>query len=122
MFKQLFLTLGILVSISAGASTHGGGVLSVASMTVGELQSLGGSGGGGGVLTSTNGGGPLTSKEIIFHIGQKDGLVEFAYGKLVDKQWQVQKIELPTVDIQGDLQVLKALEISEVSKAWTELK
>lgn len=101
MSKFLFSIIVVLSVSSALAGTHGGGVLAVAASKFGDLQS---------------------NPEVVFHIGETDNTVKFAYGQLVNGQWQVQKLEFPTADIQGDLQAVKALELSKNSKTWVSIK
>jgi len=62
------------------------------------------------------------TKEIIFNIGQKNGVVKFAYGQLVDQQWQVQKLEMAVSDLVSDPSVIKALQDSKSLNSWAEIK
>lgn len=86
------------------------------------------SGGGGGILNYTqedqlkNQLNTSNNKEIIYNIGQKDGLIQFAYGKLVDKKWQIQKIEMLEVDLINDTSVMTALQDSKDLKSWAEIR
>jgi hypothetical protein len=75
--------------------------------------------GGGGVMMKT-----MSSKQpqIVYNIGKQDGLVHFAYGQLVDKQWQIQKLEIPEADLMANIAVVKALQDSESQNDWIELK
>lgn len=75
--------------------------------------------GGGGVMMRT-----MSSKQpqIVYNIGQQNGVVRFAYGQLVDKNWQIQNIEMPESELVADLTVVKALQESKTLNAWTELK
>lgn len=75
--------------------------------------------GGGGVMMRT-----LSTKQpqIIYHMGQQDGLVRFAYGQLVDQKWQIQKVEMPEAELVANLTVVKALQDSKALNSWTELK
>jgi len=101
-------------------------------LTVSSSLAFAGGSGGGGVMMdtmrvkhdmlNTNGGGVLSPKEIVFHMGQNNGLVKFAYGQLVDKKWQVQKIEISEADLKVDACVMKALQDSKDLKSWAEIK
>lgn len=127
MLKLTTLILGTFFSFTAMASTHGGGVLMKNAMMragngAGTMDALLGSGGGGAVLNSTNDGGPIGTKEIIFNMGQKDGLVKFAYGQLVDRKWQVQKIEMPETELEIDPAVINALRNSKLKNSWSEIE
>lgn len=75
--------------------------------------------GGGGVMMRTF---SMQNPQIVYHMGQQDGLVRFAYGQLVDKKWQVQKVEMAQADLATDESVFKALQDSSISKSWTEIK
>lgn len=109
-------------------------ILSIA-LTLVSVSSFAGGGGGGGVMAKVMAvkaniddtglmptGLNVKSPEIIFNMGQKNGLVKFAYGQLVDKKWQVQKIEMPEADLMVDASVMKALQDSKDLKSWAEIK
>ncbi len=97
MLKLTTLILGTLISISTIASTHGGGVLIRNAMI-----------------------GP--DKEIIFNMGQKDGVVKFAYGQLIENKWQVQEVELPIVEVEQDQAIMRALLNSRLNKNWSQIQ
>lgn len=84
-----------------------------------SLNSFAGGSGGGGVLMNAM---RAQNREIIYNMGQKDGTVKFAYGQLVDKQWQVQKLEMAVSDLEGDTSVIKALQDSKSLNSWAEIK
>ena len=60
--------------------------------------------------------------EIILHLGQADGLVKFAYGKITNGQWQIKDLELPLNDLESDASVMKALTDSIDTQTWAEIK
>lgn len=104
-------------------------------ITLVSFTSFAGGGGGGGVMAKVmavkagiddtglmNPGMTLKTPEIIYNIDQKNGLVKFAYGQLVDKKWQIQKIEMPESELAVDAAVMKALQDSKSSKSWAEIK
>jgi hypothetical protein len=104
MPKYLIILSLIIPSVSF-AGGHGGGVM----MTVGpakQIDSLG----------------APQPKEIVFHLGQHDGLIKFAYGHLVNNDWQVQKLEIPEADLLDDSSVMKAIQNSKSLKDWAEIR
>ncbi len=101
----------ILFSVNAFASTNGGGVLTKNFSMRPNVDLLGGTGGGG----------VMKSPEIIFHMGQKDGLVKFAYGHLEGNQWQIQKVQIPALDLKLDETVVEALKQSQQSNDWAQI-
>lgn len=102
----------ILFSVNVFASTNGGGVLMKNFSMRPNVDILGGTGGGG----------VMKSPEIVFHMGQKDGLVKFAYGHLEGNQWQIQKIQIPTNGLTLAPEEISALEKSEITKDWVYIK
>lgn len=93
----------------------------------------GGSGGGGVMMNNFmvrpdralelgGGGGLRPGSEIVFHMGQENGMVKFAYGRLIENKWQIEKHELPTKEILDDDEVIKALELSQSVQDWAPLK
>ncbi|MFN3698359.1 MAG: hypothetical protein ACK4VO_13050 [Pseudobdellovibrio sp.] len=97
MFKLTTLIFGTLVSLTSFASTHGGGILMVADRLA-------------------------SGSELIYHMGENDKSVRFAYGQLQNGQWQIQNIELPKADLLNDEQAINALNASRLTKKWVELK
>lgn len=127
MLKLTTMICGTVISFSAMASTHGGGVLMRNAMMragngAGTMDSLLGSGGGGAVLDSTNGGGPVAAKEIIFNMGQKDGLIRFAYARFEKGQWISQEVEFFESDLISDVSLMRSLQESKVLNSWSEIK
>lgn len=102
----------ILFSVNAFASTNGGGVLMKNFSARPSYDLFGGTGGGGVVK----------SPEIVFHMGQKDGLLKFAYGHLEGNQWQVQKVQIPATELTLAPEEISALEKSEITKDWVYIK
>lgn len=80
--------------------------------------SLAGTGGGGVMMRTFS----LNNPQIVYHMGQQDGFVRFAYGQLVNKKWEIQNIEMSESELMADLTVVKALQDSKTLNAWTELK
>lgn len=96
---------------------NGGGTMTLAAgdeLGAGSLLQLFG-GSGSEVALYTN-------PEIIFHMEQKDGFVKFAYGKLVDKQWQIQNIYSPASELSFTREEISALETSKITKDWVYIK
>lgn len=75
--------------------------------------------GGGGVMMRTF---ALNNPQIVYHMGQQDGLVRFAYGQLVDKKWQIQKVQMPEAELLNNVSVINALETSKNLNDWVNLK
>lgn len=78
----------------------------------------GGSGGGGVLMNSMD----MNNPEIIFHMGQTEDTVSFAYGHLVGNEWSVERFVMPTADLQQDQGVAEALLKSKDSKTWVKIK
>ncbi len=62
------------------------------------------------------------AQEIIFNFGQNQNEIRLGYGSLVNNQWQIEKIKLPTNLNQIDPAVAKALTESAVTKTWAVIK
>lgn len=101
-------------------------------LTVSSSLAVAGGSGGGGVMMDTmrvnrealgtHGGGVLSPKEIVFHMGQNNGLVKFAYAQLINKQWDIKEVTLPVSEISNDESAVKALDESRNLNQWVELK
>ena len=108
----LILTFSVLVSEFAFAGgTGGGGVMMRESIT-----------NPANLLENATAGGVFKSKEIIFNMGQKNGVVKFAYGKLVNSNWQIQNIQISDSELAFDLKVVEALNQSLKMKNWAEIR
>lgn len=81
------------------------------------LASLAGGGGGGGVMSAQL---LSNSTEIVYHLGEYNGLVKFAYGKLVDDQWQVEELKVAKAKLSQA--AMQALLESKQLNDWSELK
>lgn len=64
----------------------------------------------------------MNSPEIVFHMGQKDGFVKFAYGHLEGNQWQIQRVQVPKNELTLAPEETSALEKSEITKDWVYIK
>lgn len=100
--------LCILFSLNSFASTNGGGVLSVMPND-------------GGTVDSTHGGGVL-SPVIVYHMGEKDGVVKFAYAQLINNKWDIKKLSATESEITSDMAAKAALDQSQNLHQWIELK
>lgn len=76
--------------------------------------------GGGGVMMKTM----MSTKQpqIVYNMGQQNGLVRFAYGQLVSQKWEIQNFEMPESELMTDLTIVKALQDSKSLNDWAELK
>lgn len=108
-------------------------------LLVASVSFAGGSGGGGGgdrptpmmrmmnpnqfeTLAGSGGLRPDWSPEILFHMGQNNGQVKFAYGKLQGNQWQIQNGQMALTDLKLAPEALSALETSKATKDWVFIK
>jgi len=86
------------------------------------LQSIALAGvGGGGVGPRPEIGKIDFKPEIVFNMGQENGLVKFAYGELVGNQWQIKKIEMPKAELTLNPSAASALEKSKALQQWVEI-
>ena len=72
--KTLILFVTLIVSQILFAGTGGGGVMMMSSIKD-------------------------SASEIVYHMGEQDGVVRFAYGQLVQGQWQVQNAQVSTEEL-----------------------
>ena len=59
---------------------------------------------------------------IIYSMGQKDGLVRYALGQLVQGQWEIQEMTLPIQSVSENFEFVKSLTESQEKNDWAELK
>lgn len=85
---------------------------------VSTIASAGG-GGGGAVLMSTM---SVKSPEIVYALGQADGIVKFAYGQVLDGKWDIQKIEISEDELSGHTPLTEALENSKQTGSWGKIE
>lgn len=64
----------------------------------------------------------IGQSNIIYNMGQKDGLVRYAHGQLVKGQWEVQEINLPVQAVIENSEFVKALSESQLKNDWVEIK
>jgi len=64
----------------------------------------------------------IGQQNIIYNMGQKDGLVRYAHGQLLQGQWKVQEVILPVHVVTENSEFLNALIESELMSDWVELK
>ncbi|MFM6930100.1 MAG: hypothetical protein ACKOX6_16640 [Bdellovibrio sp.] len=108
----LLITLASSLAFASGGGGGGGWRPGTMMMTNPGLSEFGG----------TAGGGVIKSPEIVFHMGQKNGLVKFAYGQLSGNQWQIQKIQIPEFDLVQNPNIAEALMQSQQENNWTLIK
>lgn len=73
-------------------------------------------------LAKGNGGGTLSRPQIIFNMGQKDGLVRYAHGQLQNGEWAISEIVDSVDSVIQNSEFVKALTESQVKQDWVELK
>lgn len=112
MLKLTTLIFTTLFASISFASTHGGGVLMKNFSMRPNVDLLGGTGGGG----------VMKSPEIVFHMGQKDGLIKFAYGQLDGNQWQIRKIQIPVEELMHDSSASLAIQKSKSMHKWIPIQ
>lgn len=119
--KHLALTtiMTLVSSLALAAGGTGGGGWRPGPMAMTNKQNLDLSSFVG--ATSGNSGGGDRPREIVYNMGQKNGLVRFAYGQFVDQKWQIQKIEITEAELLNDNSTIKALEVSKSLNNWAEL-
>ena len=103
-------------------------------ITVFASAAFAGGSGGGGVMMNNfmvrpdrafepgGGDGLRPGSEIVFHMGQENGLIKFAYAQNIGSKWQTQRIALPTATLKSDPAVMIALEESSKLKQWAKIK
>ncbi len=103
-------------------------------ITVFASAAFAGGSGGGGVMMNNfmarpdrtfdlgGAGGLRPGAEIVFHMGQENGFIKFAYGRLIENKWQIEKHELPTKEIINEEEVISALELSKSMQNWAPIK
>jgi hypothetical protein len=92
---------------------------SMLSLTLLASQAFAGGSGGGAVLMD---GKLMASPEIVYFMGQNNGMVSFKYGQLNGKSWTIKDVELSAGELVADQAALRALEFSNLSKQWAEIK
>ncbi len=60
--------------------------------------------------------------EIVYHMGEQDGIVRFAYGSLVNNQWQVQKISGRLDYLTKKTDLITSLHESKNTHQWVQVK
>ncbi|MBS1972661.1 MAG: hypothetical protein JSU04_20300 [Bdellovibrionales bacterium] len=77
-------------------------------------------GGGGGLRPGMESG--MVRPEIVYHLGESNGVTSFAFGQLDNNEWKIQNITLPTSEIELDYNTKQALQVSKKLKNWAEVK
>lgn len=73
-------------------------------------------------LGGTGGGGVLGRLQIVFNMGQKDGLVKYAHGQLRNGEWIITEYVNSVESVVEDSEFVKALSESQMKQDWAELK
>jgi hypothetical protein len=85
-------------------------------LLLGSLAFAGGSGGTMHPFEINN------NTQIVYSMGEQNGLVKFSSAQLVDGQWQVQTHALPASDVAQDEAVSTALKASQSLNQWAQIK
>jgi hypothetical protein len=99
------LILSLIISSVSLAGGHGGGVMMIS-----------------GPAKQINSIKTAQPKEIVFHMGQQDGLIKFAYGQFIDKKWDIKEVTISTSELSVDESAAAALIKSKNLNQWVELK
>lgn len=59
---------------------------------------------------------------LVFHMGNSDGLVRFAYATLADGQWDVQYHSADEAELMANASISNAIEESLVSNGWASVE
>lgn len=70
----------------------------------------------------TGGGGVLGRPQIIYNMGQKNGLVKYAHGQLQNGEWVVAEVVDAVDSVIENSEFVKALTESQLKQDWVELK
>lgn len=72
-------------------------------------------------LGSKGGGGVLGRPQMVFNIGQRDGLVKYAHGQLQNGEWVVSEIVDSVDSVIQNLEFVRALTESQMKQDWVEI-
>lgn len=61
------------------------------------------------------------NSEIVFHMGQEDGLVKFAYAELIQDQWQTQTFQMDSKTLLAQPDLFQAIEASKTRGDWVQI-
>lgn len=86
------------------------------SMIVSQIT-FAGTGGGGVMMAALS-----QDSEIVYHIGEQDGVVKFAHGQLVQGQWEVQEMSLQVDALVEKAELINAITESQLKNDWVQLK
>lgn len=60
--------------------------------------------------------------KIVFNVSELNGWTKFAYGQLVDRQWQIRHMEIPTTELITHTSLADALQNSSLVNDWVEVE
>ena len=78
--------------------------------------------GNGGGTMQPMAAGMKAQPEIVYHMGEQDGVVRFAYGALVGDQWQVQEVSGLVSEFKNQQDLFNSLQTSKLKKDWVQVK
>lgn len=117
------LNILILTFSTTAFAGNGGGTMAatngkvIQSGSVGTMKSLESI-----LVGGTGGGGVLGRPQIIFNMGQKDGLVKYAHGQLQNGEWIIAEFVDSVDSVIENSEFVKALTESQIKQDWVELK
>ena len=105
MGKFFISTITVLVSLSSFAGGTGGGGVAFSHVPKNEAVAD-----------------FKPSRTLVFHMGNSDGMVRFAYATLADGQWDVQYNSVDETELMANASISNAIEESLVSNGWASLE
>lgn len=63
-----------------------------------------------------------TNPEIVFNLGEHQDIVYYSRGRLVNNQWKIENIQMPSAGLEMESKIKSALETSKTLQDWIEVK
>lgn len=102
--RNAIILITTLLSLSAIAGTHGGGMESVQPFA--DVGSVG----------------TMSQINIVYYQGEQNGVVTFSHGSIENGGWQIQKFEVMKSEMNLDSALTQAIEASKDSSQWVEIQ
>lgn len=111
--KNIMTTLlALLTSLTANAG-NGGGTMNLLSMDMTDRSFQ--------LDTGMQAAPAARQPAIVYYLGEQNGYVRFAYGRLVNGQWQTRKVQLSISELGRHQDVVRALRSSRIDNGWTRI-